>query len=46
MWFVRDVRPSLSVGVSASVELLHQQNPAEIVALADKAINYLHYTRL
>ena len=23
--------------------LLHQQNPAEIAALADKEINYLHY---
>ena len=24
----------------------HQQNKSEIVALADKAINYLHYTCL
>ena len=24
----------------------HQQNPLEIAALADKANNYLHYTRL
>ena len=25
---------------------LHQQNPVEIAVLADKAINYLHYTCL
>ena len=28
------------------LDIVHQQNPAEIAALADKAINYLHYTRL